>query len=157
MDSKLVCFCFKGNISQKVLENLDFKNCYILESNEDSIKKFVDQLKPIQPEFILGLGQYTGRDQDKIRIETVCTNKFKNQIIENKLEILSINPFLTPNSLAKFSRGMGNSYCNLVSFLIKKNIDCQYTFLHLPKSFEASKATTVILNLLQDLYNTKRR
>lgn len=34
-----------------------------------------------QPGYILGLGVYSGKDQDKIRIETKCTNQFRNDFI----------------------------------------------------------------------------
>ncbi|MCL5090946.1 MAG: hypothetical protein M1514_02980 [Patescibacteria group bacterium] len=65
---------------------------------------------------ILGLGSYSGIDQDKIRIETTCSNQFRNDFVEgNSYQEVKIKPLFQPTPLAKFSQGIGNSYCNLVS------------------------------------------
>lgn len=101
-----------------------------------------------QPKYILGLGSYSGIDNDKIRIEQVCTNKFRNNTYDgNPYKEIQINSFIKPSSIFKYASGIGNSYCNLNSYRImslieEKRLSSQYTFLHIPKSmnhFEASR------------------
>ncbi len=108
-----------------------------------------------KPKYILGLGVYTGRDQDKIRIETKCTNQFRNNVIEEKtIEEIDINYFLTPSISSKYATAIGNSYCNLVSWKIMrlietKQLQSQYTFLHVPKSMKAMTAVKEIDQMLK--------
>jgi len=71
------------------LKNID---CCYLVFGISSIEQYLNFLTQGQPKYILGLGVYTGIDQDKIRIEEICTSKFKNGFINgDKLEICKIN------------------------------------------------------------------
>ncbi len=131
----------KSNISSITLYQLKNIDCCYLVWGTSSIETYLDFLLQHQPAHILGLGAYTGKDQDKIRIEQTCTNKFRNGFIEgNSLETIQINPYLKSNPTSKFAKGIGNSYCNYISYRITKLIETgelksRYTFLHLPKSF----------------------
>ena len=54
---------------------------------------------------------------------------------------MEIKPFLQPTPFAKIAKGIGNSYCNLVSWKImqlinKSNLRSQYTFLHIPRQMK---------------------
>lgn len=52
-------------------------------------------------------------DQDQIRIETVCTNQFRNDYIDgNEKQKVKINSFLSKNLQMKSAEAMGNSPCN---------------------------------------------
>jgi hypothetical protein len=69
-------------------------HCYIVYSK--NIDHYFDLLIHDQPSQILGLGSYSGVDQDKIRIERIATNQFRNnKIEENAPDKFEINNFLT--------------------------------------------------------------
>ncbi|MBU0569397.1 hypothetical protein KKB40_01280 [Patescibacteria group bacterium] len=130
----------KNNISVRTLYKLKNVDCCYQVFGKVSIDGYIDSfLSREQPEYILGMGVYSGKDQDKIRIETKCTNKFRNGFMNgSQLEKIDIHPFLKPHSLTKYAEGLGNSYCNLVSWKIMSKIKngelkSKYTFLHIPK------------------------
>lgn len=66
-------FAFSGLSS--LLYRLKEIDCCYLIFGEASINKYIEFLLHDQPEYIIGLGLYSGKDQDKIRIETLCSNK----------------------------------------------------------------------------------
>lgn len=137
---KIIAFAFRGNISSKVLEKLDIDKKYYLKSDKKELEKFVEELIKINPKYILGLGMYSGRDKDKLRIETHYSENGKK---------FPINYFLTPGKNTKLASGIGNSYCNYISALIMKAINggklnSKYTFIHVPKSFEIESAVEEI-------------
>ncbi|MBI4895750.1 MAG: hypothetical protein HY831_04635 [Candidatus Aenigmarchaeota archaeon] len=139
---------FKGNISESVLKGLDIENKYFLYSNKNSVKAFIKYLEKSRYDFILGLGQYSGVDNNKLRIELECTNKFRNNTIEKKFRKIRINNFLLTENF-KLSKGIGNSYCNILSFLImdmieKNKMKTKYSFVHIPKYFDQKKAIELI-------------
>jgi len=99
----------------------------------------------------LGLGIFSGINQDKIRIETVATNRFRNHPIElNAPEKIEINNFLKPaDDNFMITSGLGNSWCNLISLKIMRliktgSLHSQYSFLHIPKGFKWAKALSPI-------------
>jgi pyrrolidone-carboxylate peptidase len=109
-----------------------------------------------QPDYILGMGIYSGKDQDAIRIETVTTNKFRNDPIEKDVadDHLKINYFLKPTDHdVKLASGMGNSWCNLISWkimrlIMNKKLASQYSFLHIPKTFSSYRTIKIIKRML---------
>lgn len=126
-------------------------HCYIVYSN--NINHYLDLLIHDQPSHILGIGSYSGVDRDKIRVEGITTNKFRNnKIEENVPDRLEINNFLIPlmsNKNLKHADAMGNSWCNLISWKImrlieNKTLRSQYSFLHIPKGFNQKLAMQVI-------------
>lgn len=143
----------KGNISAYTLWRLKNINCcyQVFPNNFDSYLNF---LTHDQSEYILGLGVYSGGDQDKIRIEKVCTNKFRNDIVEGDgLIEKKIDPYLKPSENSKYTQGIGNSWCNLTSWKIMKLINegelaSKYTFLHIPKKMKTWLAVTEIDKML---------
>jgi hypothetical protein len=142
---KIIGFAFKNNISENVLKQLPLSEKYYLESTEVEIRDFVKTLVKTSPEYVLGLGMYSGRDTDFLRIETVCKNKFRNSKINSAgLDEYRIEPFLAASSHSKVTAGLGNSYCNLVSYLIKTSSSFPYTFIHIPRTFSLELATSVI-------------
>lgn len=126
-------------------------HCYIVYSN--NIVHYLSLLVHDQPTHILGLGSYSGIDQNRIRIERVTTNQFRNdKIEENTSYKLGINNFLSlsmSNEHFKYADAMGNSWCNLISWKIMRliengNLRSQYTFLHIPNDFNQKLAAGVI-------------
>lgn len=151
----IYAFAFPGNMSKSVLYKLKtVDHCYIVWPN--NIEHYLNILTHDQPEFVLGLGVYSGIDQDKIWIETQATNKFRNNPIDpsfSEAEILPLNTFLEPDANSKFASGLGNSWCNLISWKIttlinQKVLKSHYTFLHIPNSFSAPQITKVTEGLL---------
>lgn len=122
------CFALSGKTRKIMygLKNID--HSYGLATN--NFEQYLEILLHSQPKFVLGLGSYSGVDNDKIRIERVCTNKFGNT--------------------------MGNSWCNKVSYQIMKLIESgelksEYTFLQIPRAFENRMAIKQIENLIDKI------
>ena len=145
----------KGNISAYTLwrlKNIDC--CYQIFPN--NLESYLKLLLHNKPKYILGLGVYSGRDQDKIRIEKVCTNKFRNDFLKgDKLIEVEINLYLKPSQNSKYTQRMGNSWCNLASWKIMKLINegklhSKYTFLHLPKKLKTWLVVSEIDKMLAE-------
>jgi pyrrolidone-carboxylate peptidase len=124
-----------------VLDQETRKNIFRLESSSKAINQLLDHLEQQQqqPKYIIGCGIYSGMDQSKIRIETRCSNQFRNRTPGTEYEVFEIKPFVKLNENMKYGYTMGNSWCNLVSFKIislikQQKLKSQYTFLHIPKS-----------------------
>ncbi|MBU0578913.1 hypothetical protein KKE34_05445 [Patescibacteria group bacterium] len=122
--------------------------CYLVYSN--NIEHYLAMLLHDQPSYVLGLGTYSGADQDQIRIETICTNQFRNDYVDgNEKQKVTINSFLSENSQMKLAEATGNSHCNLVSCKIMQlinqgKLNAQYTFLHIPKRMKPWVTTETI-------------
>lgn len=134
------------------LQNVDKR--YIVYPN--NIEYYLKMILHEKPASILGMGIYSGRDKDKIRIETICTNKFKRGFldIDEKVE-LTIPNFLTEDDKFKLAKGMGNSYCNFSAYKITKfikgnKLDTKFSFLHVPKRCKKEEILTSIYNKLYD-------
>lgn len=137
------------------LKNID---CYYLIF-PNNLNKYLDILIHDQPPYILGLGSYSGVDQDKIRIETICSNQFRNGFVEgDQYTEAEIKPFIKPTRAMKYAKAIGNSYCNQTSWKIMKLISqgklhSQYTFFHVPKTMKpwiiGPEVDQALLNFLQ--------
>lgn len=142
---------FKYALAEEIFTQLklpDTVDKIFLDSSVESIGYFIATTNFSQYEHIIGLGMYPGRDQNKIRIETECTNQFRNN--KENLEKLNIPYFIQPNEHMKLAKSIGNSWCNLVSYrLIKAVPDTRYTFLHIPKRFDPFKASRVVETQLE--------
>jgi hypothetical protein len=147
MHNDTLVFAFIGTAAAKVARKIDV-NSILVESNHEAIADLINNIRSLKPKRVLGLGDYNGRDQDKLRIETICNNKFRNQVLkENNLEI---KPFLKPLNRSKYAKGLGNSWCNLVSLKIvnSKVADLEYCFIHVPKDFDIDGAVKEINDIL---------
>ena len=148
-------FAFKGNSSENILAKLNWADEKFALSGASSIKRLLEMIGIEKFQLILGLGVYTGRDQDKIRIEQVCTNKFRNDLISiNAPEKYQISSFLTSLKNSKYAYRMGNSWCNLVSWKImtlinKLGLETQYTFLHIPNRMSINDALKEINTMIK--------
>lgn len=80
MQTNILAFAFRGNISEQVLGNLSGVNKKIIASDQKQIEIFVSEFLASNPRFVIGLGEYSGKDKGKLRIETICSNKFRNQV-----------------------------------------------------------------------------
>lgn len=130
--------------------------CYQVFSN--NIDHYLYMLMHDQPKYILGMGTYTGTDQNLIKIETLVKNQFRNRIIDRKFSASHkhlIHPFIKQVSRTKYASGFDDSFCNLVSWKIVSLIEIgelrsQYAFLHIPKSYTSKDALAVIEDLIHD-------
>ena len=133
-------FALSGGTSRILYQLKQIDCCYLVYPN--NIEHYLEMLLHDQPSYILALGTYSGVNQDQIRIETICTNQFRNDYVDsNKKQIAKINHFLSANSQTKLAKALGNSHCNLVSWKIMQlisqgKLNAQYTFLHIPKNMK---------------------
>ncbi len=109
-----------------------------------------------EPLHIIAIGDYSGRNNNEIRIELVCKNKFRNKDIAQEPSykfnsyyenIYLKNPKLIPISFKLKNTGMGNNYCNLFSYKLNEYISklpkdlkskIYFDFLHVPSQFHAT-------------------
>ena len=157
LTNNLFGFSLSGQTSRILwkLKNVDM--CYEVYSN--NIDHYLKMLIHDQPKYILGMGTYTGVDKDNIRIETVTKNQFRNDVIENAFLIskqIVIDPFVKESENTKIASALGNSWCNLISWKImrlieNKELKSQYTFLHIPSSFNSDFAVEIIDRLTEQL------
>jgi len=156
---ELVIFGFEGNISEVVARRLAGHDTpLILLRGKSAIDDLLVYLQRTQPYHILGLGEYSERDRDKLRIETVCNNKFRNQYEGGARQQLRINTRLQPGEKMKMARGIGSLYCNLVSYrimqlVVARRLQPWYSFVHIPKSFDAMQAAEAIKLSLRQAKN----
>lgn len=162
--NNILIFAFKNNISEDILNGIDIPNKHLLSTkSEVKFQQDFDELPNLirtgKFEHIIGLGQYTGKDKDKIRIEQIASNHFRNNRI-GQSEYLEIPSALKNSNFDpeyfKLARGLGNSWCNLVSYKIVESIKhndlkVTYDFLHTPKIFDKTIATSAINNLILDI------
>jgi len=141
-------FALSGGTS-RMLYRLKQIDCgYLVYPN--NINHYLEMLLHDQPAFVLGLGTYSGIDQEEIRIETVRTNKFRKDYVDDmEKQNIKLNSFLSANSQMKLAEAMGNSHCNLVSWKIMKlinrgELNSEYTFLHIPKNMKPWIAAQII-------------
>ncbi len=135
-------FAFKNTIAAEVLDGIRIQPKSFLNSTITDIEAFVDTFGQDPPLYILGLGEYTGRDQNKLRIETSCTNKFRNRYISGDQRIKKDIPYFLHTDIFKYTQGIGNSFCNLISYhIIQLSLpSLHYTFIHIPRSYNKEMA-----------------
>ncbi|NTW62260.1 hypothetical protein HGB25_02530 [Candidatus Saccharibacteria bacterium] len=131
-ENKTAIICFKGNASE-IYARKYYGHCniYAINSSEHAIEQLLCDVDFSRYEYVIGIGQYSGRDRDKVRIEQTCSAQFRNK--NRGAQRIPIPYFLKPDDQMKLADGIGNSYCNLLSYKIVTNFpDIKYTFLHIP-------------------------
>ncbi len=146
---KVTIFGFKGTIAQDVIGringNFDSK---LIDSSEAAVKAFVDYVDTVGScDYLIGLGSYSGVDNRQIRIELKATSQFRND--SKNCVSVRLRYFFKANIHFKIARGMGNSYCNLVSYQLARSSSRPYTFLHVPKSYNSADAAAAINDQLE--------
>lgn len=110
----LYAFALTNSLGKLLYKLKRPNHCYLVWGN--NIDHYLDILLHDQPEFILGMGIYSGVDQETIKIETVTTNQFHNDPIKDTIKIfnnLPINYFLKPDgSDVKLASEVDNSLWN---------------------------------------------
>jgi len=144
--NQTVILYFRGTIAEKVAKAITIPaDIYRIESNKDSIESIVEQLKDRQSTIIVGLGSYSGRDIEKLRIERLCNRKWRNSEL-SQYPVIDITTVLHETNLSKFTFAHGNSWCNFLSLLLINSPELRekYNFIHIPQSFQVERAAAEI-------------
>lgn len=154
--SNLIIFAFQNTASENVLKEINHPFKELVHSNPDEITSFINKQLLKEPKYILGLGDYSGKDTDRLRIELSCSNKFRNKLLGERLETFQISEFLSSQHVSKYAKGIGNSYCNLISYkfaqnILRSNLETKYGFIHIPKEFDMKEAAKEIEKLISKL------
>lgn len=151
INMSLLIFAFRYTIAEKVAEGLKISARKIwLDSTEQAITTFTTETHFSDYDYILGMGMYSGRDKGALRIETTCSSQFRGS--KTNLQMLTIPYFLHSAPGIKLAKGIGNSYCNLVSYqLLSRSSHPNYTFIHIPKHFDPPHAADMLEWQLQHL------
>ena len=147
----LLVLAFQGMIAEQVAKKLRIPaDKAYLQSQRERLECFAADTDFSKYDYILAMGEYGGRDKESIRIETECTSQFRNQ--RENLYRLAIPYFFKPELPFKLARGIGNSWCNLISYqMLSKAPDAKFTFLHIPKGFDIDFAAKAIDRQLASL------
>lgn len=163
----LIVFGFKGNISEDVLVNLpdqvkkrfiDHKKHQKLNNHKLVIREVQTEIQPLlQYKIIIGIGAYSGKDQERIRVEQITKNKFRNQPIDKVNDYRIDSPTKNLGVEFKFACGLGNSWCNLYSYLImkSKSKSAKYNFFHIPNKLEVQRVSKSLSEILLSKENSK--
>nr|MCK4930094.1 hypothetical protein [Nanoarchaeota archaeon] len=148
---------WKQNISEKILRKIRRRGIVKIVFPVSFEKKtFVNRIKKLNPDIILGLGQYPGGK--KIRIERKAVNlkrhtkKEKPKIsFKNKPEYNFVNLKLKKDKNSWISYNAGEYVCNFSMYVIsdcykKKNI--KFAFIHFPYNYNLDKAVKFVENKL---------
>lgn len=154
---KILAFAFQNNISEQVLDQLPIETKLVLGPNiAIDLGNLIQLIIVMKPDHILGLGSYSGRDKDKLRIELKCTNKFRNAIYGEQIVELELPNFLKLVEDTKYARGIGNSWCNFVSYFLMKDLKeskskAKYSFVHIPNTFEIKQSADRINKMIMNI------
>ena len=151
--ANIIFFSFRGTFSEKVLNALPVSEKYFILSNLAEIDVFIQRIAFLEPDFVIGFGDYSGKDQDRLRIETICTNKFRKSLPDSNLIELGISEFLIAKTHSKYAKRIGNSFCNLISYRMMQKIshlklETKYAFVHIPKTFQIDTAVDELKSIL---------
>lgn len=146
----LSIFGFRHTNSEKLLTIFPGNSKVLLDSSQIDIEKYVEKVKLERPQYVLGLGEYSGKDSNHLRVEVLCSNKFRNSILGSKVQQIEYKPFIKIKEKMPIKRayGIGTSWCNLVSYKLLTSFssdEINYTFIHIPKTFNLQLAKDTIL------------
>ena len=127
-------------------------SCYLVYgSNTSPYELFLHHEKP---DLIIGMWDYTGVDQDSLRIESYCTNSFRNETVDgwDQIQYPLYVPIKAPLGFKKWT-GMWNWFCNNTCYKLLKWVESEKSvakllFIHIPKSYNWSEAVTAISHLM---------
>lgn len=152
---RVLILAFQGTIAEHVANKLRTPADKVyLHSDRNWLERFVADTDFSKYDYILTIGSYSGRDKESIRTETECTSQFRNQ--RDNLHRLAIPYYFKPEPPFKLSSGIGNSWCNLLSYqILSKMPNARFTFLHIPKDFDVDIASRAIDKQLLSLPRSK--
>jgi len=151
----IIWFSFNWTKSSNILKEINDIDNKILINNSD-VSKITKVIKNY--DIIIWIGDYTWRDDKKIRIERCCNNKFRNSLIKtNTVDNIEL---YTPNDIDWFKiwNSMWNWFCNNSSYIISKyiienNINTKMVFIHVHKSYSKQEAINNINKVITNIKN----
>lgn len=144
----VLIIAFKATIAETVADRIKAQERIIINSSESGIKYALQEIKDLSPAKVLGMGVYSRKDTDMIRLELKCSSRFRNNGNNSKINIKS---WLNDSKGIKSASGMGNSWCNKLSWEITNSFpDTPYSFLHIPKSFSSIQASDYIQEAIEE-------
>lgn len=140
----ILVFAFRGTIAHTTAKLLQCADAVvIIDSSVAAIERFVRTTSFDRYEYILGLGVYSRRDKEMLKIETVCSGRFGRNASDSAT--LALPSFLTEAPGMKLATSMGIGWCNLVSYRLMQAVHPQhYSFVHIPKTFSAQRAAALL-------------
>lgn len=156
----------KRNVSSEISALIEEVDHYYVDSttNEsgwNSINGLLELIQTNKYKYIVGLGVHS--TSNKTKIEKIAKNKFRNDtLILDAPEYYDIGEFITfddgMNEIVN-SNKMGNSWCNMSAFLIRrkvleKNLMALNGFIHILDSPEKLQSyTDLVKKVLNNITN----
>lgn len=147
---------FKENITSKIVKKLKpkykiYKKIFLVKFDR---AQFIREIKKIQPDLIIGLGQSGGPNsrRKKITIERKALNlrpsgKRLSKIEESKPEKVLVNLRIKTNKYSRISYNAGTYVCNFsmwVNATYAKSNGIKYAFIHIPYNFNLGRAVRFV-------------
>jgi pyrrolidone-carboxylate peptidase len=151
---------FQDNVTEKIVRRLPRRRWLhrMIFPVRFASRPFIDALRKVRPDFILGLGQCSrGR---RLRIEVAAANKRRNNraekprpIVPNGALRLSTNLKLDLGRRARASHNAGDYVCNysmyvILDFLRKRRRPTRFAFVHVPCRYDPGLATRLLMAAL---------
>lgn len=146
-------FTFNETRSQQLLQTL-WIPFFLYNKDSLALKDAFGVVK-----YIVWFWDYTGRDQDQLKLESKCNNVFRNSFIEGS-ETIQFDLFVPEGlNLEKYSIGknwMGNGFCNKACYELCRKaenewVDVAIIFVHIPNNVSFEYALNQILQIISYL------
>jgi pyrrolidone-carboxylate peptidase len=146
---------YKENISEKVVRKIKSKRnlVKVVFSSKFDRKMFLDKIRKVKPDIVIGLGQHTRGG--KIRIERKAVNlrrdsKKEKIIFKNKPKHRFLNLKLKKDKNSWLSYNAGKYICNYSMYVIC-GLDVKFAFVHIPKDYGLGRAVRFIDGIIKNL------
>lgn len=152
---KILLLAFEDTVAQLVAYELCKRRrdvaVQLVPSDELAIKQLCESLNVQSYNLVVGMGMYSGPLQGALRFEQVCTDKFRNAGTGVRISMTHLLPKVPG---ARHAQGIGNSYCNLLSWQFMKHHqnEPKYCFIHIPRTATVAVAADVLGNTLGPHY-----
>lgn len=131
---KLAIYTFPNTFASKLWIVLSSSEFFVI--NNHNYSELLDYVNKSSIDLVIGLGDYGGKDNKTLRIESYCTNTFRNLIDgDNKMQF----PLYVPANVPKewnIGKWMGNGHCNYSCYFLSQylwNNNTNISFIHIPK------------------------
>lgn len=109
--------------------------------------------------YLIWFGDYSRRDNKKLKVESMCDNRFRNDLQGSKVKTiyrLFLPRWIMQGRFNIWINGMGNWYCNNTCYLLSKAIESdllnvKLMFIHVPRNQSCMWFKELILSLINDL------
>lgn len=160
---------FKANVTETIIRRLPRRNGLkkIIFPVRFHRRQFIDAVRMLEPEIVLGLGQCSrGR---RLRIERQAVNKRRNHRREKATPIIPGGPRrlytnleLKLGSAARFSHNAGDYVCNFSMYVVlaelkRRRLPIPYGFIHIPHDYDSKKAMRVLLEAVDRIETASLR